>query len=629
VWKRLLNSKTAALKLGDFMVLNNLLSKFKMPNMVREYAQLIQPPSDISPEKHAQLLKMTFERLIYGFTVMPIIATFAVLFYGSQHDMLPMSIWALGYVGAYFYRKRLILQFDQDMRDLDGHALMAQWVPKLKRIVSIHGLALCAPFVLTASDPSFEFNTLWYLVIAAIVASNAAHQTPVLGIFVRFFNCSWNVASLLSVIAYPNHWYYITPMILMFTGANYRHALMAHKFFLQQVRLEESSTRLAAQFKEAKEAAENALYEKNQFLATASHDLRQPAHAMSMLIEAISHQNRDANLQPALADLRSSLRAMNLMFNSLLDLSKLEAGVLRVEPKPVLMPSLLRECIQLFEAEAKDRRLDIRLHLPPEAAIAQTDVNLLRQVVINLVQNALRYTVNGGILVGLRSHGNDWQIEVWDTGIGVAEEVQQMIYLPYFRQEHAWDIHSAGHGLGLSVVARCAALMKAQLGMQSKLGRGSRFWIRVPKASVFARSEASAGSALLPLQTSWPAINQGRCLIVEDDPQVSRAWQALMQSWGVEVRIASNSAEAFACLQTGFAPQAILCDERLRAGESGFELLKALLERLPHARGAMVSGEFNAPVLVQAEDEGFLVLRKPVDIGLVHDLLSRWLAPRD
>jgi CheY-like chemotaxis protein len=290
----------------------------------------------------------------------------------------------------------------------------------------------------------------------------------------------------------------------------------------------------------------------------------------------------------------------------------------------VLLPTLLSDCLQLFESEAKDRQLNLRLHLPSKTAIAQTDVNLLRQVVINLLQNALRYTKQGSVLLGVRPHGEAWRIEVWDTGIGVAEEVQQMIYLPYFRQEHAWDIHSAGHGLGLSVVARCAALMKAQLGMQSKLGRGSRFWIEIPKALASPTNQTPYASAMF-LQESWPAIGGGRCLIVEDDPQVSRAWQALMQSWAVEVKIVSNSAEAFACLQAGFLPQAILCDERLRAGESGFELLKALMARLPDARGAMVSGEFNAPALAQAEDEGYLVLRKPVDIGLVHDLLSRWL----
>jgi DNA-binding NtrC family response regulator len=98
-----------------------------------------------------------------------------------------------------------------------------------------------------------------------------------------------------------------------------------------------------------------------------------------------------------------------------------------------------------------------------------------------------------------------------------------------------------------------------------------------------------------------------------------------MVAWGVEAKIASNSFEAFASLGNDFMPQAIFCDERLRAGESGFDLLKALLEKCPQARGAMVSGEFNAPTLVEAEDEGYLVLRKPVDVGLLHDLLSRWL----
>ncbi len=591
-----------------------------------EYVKLIHPPTDISPEKHAQLLKMSFERLIYGLTVMPIIATLAALFYGQQHSILLMSLWALGYVCAFFYRRRLIRQFEEDLRQLDGHALMAHWVPKLKRIVSVHGLALCAPFVLTANAPSFEFNTLWYLVIAAIVASNAAHQTPVLGIFVRFFNCSWNVASVLSIIAYPNHWHYITPMILMFTGANYRHAIMAHKFFLQQVRLEESSTRLADQFKIAKEAAEDALKSKNRFLATASHDLRQPVHAMSMLLEAVSQRNQDEALMPALSDLRLSMRSMTLMFNSLLDLSKLESGVIQVEQRSVHLQPFLQDIAKLFEPDARDRNLQLRFHMPREAAFAMTDVNLLRQVILNLAQNALRYTLKGGVLLAVRKRGTTWQIEVCDTGIGVAKDEQSNIYLPYFRDQHAWGIDSEGHGLGLSVVARCALLLKSPLDMDSRLGRGSRFWIRVPSiAGANLPNTLSDASDACGSNSALPPINAGRCLIVEDDPQVSRAWLSLLQSWGVELQIASNSNEAFACVTSGFIPQAILCDERLRAGESGFELLKALLTRLPDARGAMVSGEFNAPALVQAEEEGYLVLLKPVDVGLVHELLSRWL----
>ncbi len=318
-------------------------NRIPLHSLLREYVKLIHPATDISPEKHAQLLKMTHERIAYSFSGMPIIAIFAALLYGSQRDIQLMGVWALSYCIAYIFSKRRIQQFEFDFEHMDGHALMTKWIPKLKLIVTLHGLGLCVPFVITAQAPSFEFTTVWYFVIAANAASHAAHQTPVLGIFVRFFNCSWNVAALLSFVAFPNHWYYLAPMFLMFTFAIYRHALMAHKFFLQQVRLEESSTKLAEQFKIAKDAAEDALRAKNQFLATASHDLRQPVHAMSMLIEAISNRNRDTSLSPALADLRSSLRSMNLMFNSLLDLSKLESGVIAVDRKPVHLQSLVRE----------------------------------------------------------------------------------------------------------------------------------------------------------------------------------------------------------------------------------------------------------------------------------------------
>jgi signal transduction histidine kinase len=593
--------------------------------MLAEYRKHIVPAADISPEKNAQLLKMTHDRLVYGFNVMPIIAIFAALFYARQHDALLISTWALGYCIAYFFSKKRIREFDEDMRTLDGHALMEKWVPRLKRIVTIHGLALCAPFLLTAGAPSFEFNTLWYLVIAAIVASNAAHQTPVLGIFVRFFNCSWNVASLLSVFAFPNHWFYITPMILMFTGANYRHALMAHKFFLQQVRLEESSTRLAAQFKLAKESAETALLEKSQFLATASHDLRQPVHAMGMLIEAIKHQNKDPALQPALRDLGSSLHSMSAMFNSLLDLSKLESGVSKVSLQDIDLRHEVATTAELFLAEAAHRQLALRIFLPKREAIAQCDANLLRQVICNLMQNALRYTPSGGILIGLRSRGEHWQLEVCDTGIGVAEENQSNIYLPYFRQEQAWNVHSAGHGLGLSVVARCAKLMGTPFGMASRLGRGSRFWIQFRKGQVSSASPALPALAQPSGTTQLMPINKGRCLIVEDDPQVIQSWRVLMQVWGIEAAYATNSVEAFSILQGGFKPKVVLCDERLRAGESGFELLKEILNRQSDAHGVMISGEFYSPALKQAEEEGYLVFRKPVDVALIHAVLWRWL----
>jgi signal transduction histidine kinase/CheY-like chemotaxis protein len=604
----------------------NVLDKIaaKIP-FVADYRKHMQIAPDISGSRHVQLLEMTHERLIYSFTAMPFVCLAATLFHARQADATWLGLWALGYCMAYFLSQARKWAYQADKALLTPEQLLDRWIPKLKRVAGLHGLALCLPLVLTAGSASFEFVTFWYLTLGAIIALNSTHQTPVLGVFTRFFHFSWNVATLLLVVAYPKDWPYIGLAVLMYTFGIYRHALMAHKFFLQQVRLEESSMRLATQFKQAKEQAETSLQEKNQFLATASHDLRQPVHAMAMLLEAVKLQNQDARLEPALRDLGQSLQSMSAMFNSLLDLSKLEAGVSQVQMMPVDLRSELAQIRSLFAHEAAQRQLSLALHLPRVAAVATCDVNLLRQVMLNLVQNALRYTLRGGILIGLRSRGEQWQLEVWDTGVGVAQSSQHDIYLPYFREEQAWSVQSEGHGLGLSVVARCAALMQAALGMNSRLGLGSRFWIRLPKTEMTTPWLHAAPASPLASSQPLPALNTGRCLIVEDDPQVTQAWRVLLQAWRVQAAFASNSAQAFEILQTGFAPHVVLCDERLRAGESGFELLKAILALEPQAHGAMISGEFSSPALALAESEGYLVFRKPVDLALIHDNLSRWL----
>jgi anti-sigma regulatory factor (Ser/Thr protein kinase) len=390
--------------------------------------------------------------------------------------------------------------------------------------------------------------------------------------------------------------------------------------------LEERSIQLAEQYKTAKDQAEEALAAKNQFLATASHDLRQPVHAMGMLIEAIVHRNEQPTLGPLLGDLKSSVYSMNLMFNSLLDLSKIESGIMTSQSSPVALAGMLRDVETLFREEAKRRALQLRFRLCQPQAVVRADASLLRQALVNLVQNALRYTQTGGVLVGVRQRAGAWQIEVWDTGVGVSQQEREHIYTPFYRNENAWLIDSAGHGLGLAVVARCAKLMGATYGLTSRLGRGSRFWLQLPAAT--AADGLSLGLDTAPRLSSSVALRAlaGTCLVLEDDPQVSAAWIALFQAWHVDARFVTCASEAFAALDAGFAPRAILCDQRLRSGESGFEILRSLLERCPAASGAMVSGEFNSPELVRAESDGYLVLRKPLEVSDLHDVLARWFS---
>lgn len=461
-----------------------------------------------------------------------------------------------------------------------------------------------------------------------IVAANATHLTPVISTFTRFFFASWGVLNLGIIWRLDELMFIVLMLNLLYGFAIYRHALTSHAFFIQQALLEEKSSRLAEQFRQAKEDAEQALLDKNQFLTTASHDLRQPVHAMGFLIEAILHRNRDGSLTPQLLDLQQSVRSVHLMLNSLLDLSKIESGNVLSAPTKVDIGALLDSVITLFREEANSRALRLCIRRPKRHIYVMGDPLLVRQSLINLIQNALRYTLQGGVLVAIRPRGDECMVEVWDTGVGIADEEKGKIFSPYYRPELAWKIDSAGHGLGLAVVARCAKLMKVKYGMQSIEGKGSRFWMRFTQ---YAGEDSVLDTPPAADNTATPvryAPLHGSCLVVDDDPLVTSAWESLMSVWGIDVRCAASAEEAFAIIDDGFTPFAVLCDQRLRSGESGFDILKALFERLPDMSGAIVSGEFNSPVLLEAEQEGYLVLRKPLEPAKLHSLLTQWLGCR-
>lgn len=379
----------------------------------------------------------------------------------------------------------------------------------------------------------------------------------------------------------------------------------------------------------ARQQAEEALQDKNLFLATASHDLRQPIHAMSLMVEAVGLRNHDPAVQPLLAELRHNMGALSQLFNALLDLSRLESGRQPVRSEAVALAPLIGDITRQLRESASMAGVRLRWRPPRREAVVVADPVLLRQALLNLVNNAIRYAQGGQVLIGVRPHGPAWQIEVWDTGIGIAAQDEQQVFSPFYRSERAWRMDGEGHGLGLAVVARSARLMGATHGLQSRLGKGSRFWLRLAArptvANIPATASAPTGARSEP---GTRAALQGRCLVLDDEPQVLQAWQALLDAWGVTARYAATAAQAHAHIDQGFRPQAIFCDQRLRSGESGFDVLRDLLARCPDASGAMVSGELGSPELTDAEDEGYLVLRKPVDPDRLHALLSTWLTQR-
>ena len=312
------------------------------------------------------------------------------------------------------------------------------------------------------------------------------------------------------------------------------------------LRLEER-TRLAEDYRQAKEQAEKALYDKNLFLTTVSHDLRQPVHAMGFLVESISRSNRDPALKNALADLQQSVRSATQMFNALLDLSRIESGRVQIKTEAIDLAEIMTNVATIFREEARNRALELRVHLPGDFAVVLADATLLRQSLSNLLHNAMRYTQEGGILLAIRRRGGGWRCEVWDTGIGIATSEGADIFSPFFRNEHATGIDSAGHGLGLAVVARCCTLMGVEYGFRSREGSGSYFWIQFAATAVQpAVGGTEPDQAGVQMLTGW----SGKCLVVDDDPLVRSAWATLVQSWGLQVVCVESGGKALGLLDS-------------------------------------------------------------------------------
>ncbi|GKT18765.1 hybrid sensor histidine kinase/response regulator [Acidovorax sp. SUPP2522] len=503
----------------------------------------------------------------------------------------------------------------------------AEVVPRWERIFQVlavvDGLLWVVPIALTQGAPQ-DFRLLVYLVMCAVIASGTTFLAPQPRVFFPFFVATYGPILAAVTWYFPERWQAMLALVALFGGVILRHAWGSRRFVVQQVEMERQRLQLAERYRAAKEEAERALEEKNRFYATASHDLRQPLHALGLLMETAIQRNTDAQLVPVLDGIQDCARSLSFMFDALLDLSRLESSTYEVRREPVALTTVFGDVATVFGPDAQRRGLRLRFGLPRRRLpTVHTDGTLLRQMIFNLVQNALRYTSSGGMLVGIRARGTQWRIEVRDTGPGVPLEDQHRLYAPFYRGGARWTQEVAGHGLGLSVVARSARLIGATYGFQSTPGRGSCFWL-----SLDAAPDGLPQDGKSPGDVSWQermGSLSGRCLLVEDDPQVATAVAALLRSWGLEVDLAATAQQALQIVDAGpLAPGAVLCDQRLAAGQSGFELLQELLRRCPAARGALVSGEHQSAALAQAEEEGYLVFRKPLSPAQLHAVLARW-----
>jgi signal transduction histidine kinase/CheY-like chemotaxis protein len=389
----------------------------------------------------------------------------------------------------------------------------------------------------------------------------------------------------------------------------------------QVIRLKAHSEKLAAQLRtemgvseQARRAAEAASRAKTQFFAAASHDLRQPLHAMGLFAEALRQRTHDPEVASLVNSINESVDALEGLFGELLDITRIDTGGVDVNPAPVSMRELFARLRLHFEPTAFEKGL--ALSFRGERHVAFADPVLLERILRNLTSNAIRYTDDGGVLVSCRPRGGKLLMQVWDSGIGISEASLPRIFDEFYQVQSQRPLQAhqrKGLGLGLAIVARLSGLLEAPISVRSRVGHGSVFSFEVPPGKVVRALGPSAPAPRAPLGLTL----QGRLmLLVEDEPAVREGLVVLLKAWGASVLDFDSVASLQAWLAGGpaEAPDLLLVDYRLPQGRTGLDALAAARAHWPGLKlpAIVITGSTIGGHESEAAEHDFHLLIKPV-----------------
>ena len=367
----------------------------------------------------------------------------------------------------------------------------------------------------------------------------------------------------------------------------------------------------------AKIDAERANKAKSLFLASASHDLRQPLNAMQMYIAALQSKVKDKEILRIIEDINSVSISTARLLNALLDVSELEAGAIKPRFESFSVNNMLISIFQSFLPLAKDKGLNFRV--VPSSLYVRSDPALLERILGNFMSNAIRYTNKGSVLIGCRKRGDKVVIEVWDTGCGISDDQMSLIYEDFYQIENKERDRGKGLGLGLALAKRLSESLEHKIVSKSTFGSGSCFsvLVNIGEKTVDENQDESFMNIM--------NLSGANILLVEDDMDVLKATKQLLESWGCKVKTARNKDEVMNLIKENpyDNPDIILADNRLPGDASGIDITYLIQEKLQVSIPCVImTGDVERNHVQSIIDQGFPVLLKPIQPAKFRAMLS-------
>jgi len=567
----------------------------------------------LDPDRRERLKRLQLESLTHSASRLPLIVPLAAGFVGfTVWDSVPDAL-VIGWIAAIALVLGIRWQYSSramrsSTHDVDAALRMMTTLSFVNGLIQGVGVALFFPGL--GLEQKAIVTMIMVCLSAGAVAANAGYSHA-------FY--AWAIPMFISLaLAWarqgdvPSAW--IAVLLVLFPIVQSFFVRDNERVLRNSFGIRYQNERLIRELEVQRQAvarerdrAEDANRAKSRFLASASHDLRQPLHTLSLYSAALGMRKTDERTQQMAREIGTAITSLGSLLDALLDISKLDAEAVQPEPSRFALDALASRVAGEFRpiAEAKGLALEFEAGTP---VIVETDVVLLERVLRNLVDNAIKYTTRGTVRLEVQGAGDRALLSVSDSGPGIPRAEQARVFEEFYQLSNPERDRSRGIGLGLAIVRRLTDLLGIELRLESDSGKGVTFRLALPLAA----AEAPAGKTDSAVEPGAIALPVGlHVLVTDDEGSVREGMRTLLETWGCAVTLASNIAEALAALgETG--ADLIIADQRLRGRETGVELVRRARGLVPGLPALLITGDTAAGLRRDAEALGLALLHKPV-----------------
>lgn len=476
-----------------------------------------------------------------------------------------------------------------------------------------------AGVVFFSTDPLVLMTLAIFLaaMVAGAVSSHACH-TPAYAAFALpaslpfIARCLWENT--------PFFWVLGT-VAFVYVLINIHYGRNLQNMVIQSIRLRFQNAELISELTLQKRVAEQASVAKTRFLAAASHDLRQPVQAIELLVDALGEDLANHPSKGLLDRIQEAGYGLRNLLNALLDSAKINAAAITAKPRHVQLAPLLKRICNEMATQAQHKGLDIRV--AKTKACAYTDPALLELIVRNYVENAIKYTPEGRVLIGCRKQGGQIRIEVHDTGIGIPASAQETVFQEFYQLGNPERDKAKGLGLGLYIAHSLGKLLNHDIGVNSTVGKGSMFYVTVPAGDASHLMDEPGR-----VQAGGKTPLTGKTvLLIDDDDLVRASVTEMLSRWQCSTIAAEDAETALRILMArGRMPDAIVADYRLRNKSTGVQAIQSLQAQLGNVPAVILTGDTAPSRIQEARSSGFMILHKPLSGVQLRSTLSELMS---